>query len=173
MKIAYTITYLSGKVIAKTIDVFSLSDVKTFAKIPITHFPALNTARNVLTDLLYNAVEHGNLGISYEEKTALIAKLGNPAYYNEEIPKRMKLEKYNQSTITALFQEYQTTIGFIIKDEGAGFDWEKFTSKNNYELQDNQTHGWGIQLASQLLNEFSYQGNGNTVTGAIAKQNTE
>jgi anti-sigma regulatory factor (Ser/Thr protein kinase) len=116
-----------------------------------------------LGELIVNAVEHGNCGISYEEKTEgmekglsvveLVAeKCKNPAIRGKKV--EFQWEILNDKSI------------FIIKDEGKGFDVKAHLKK--IEEQDMMSlHGRGIKLASMLSQELSYNDKGNQVTLAI------
>ncbi|AEF81269.1 cyclic nucleotide-binding domain-containing protein [Leadbettera azotonutricia] len=113
-----------------------------------------------LGELIVNAVEHGNCGIGYDEKTEgmekglsvvdLVAeKCKDPAIRGKKV--EFQWELLNDKSI------------FIIKDEGKGFDVKAHLQK--IENQDIMSlHGRGIKLASKLSNELSYNAKGNQVT---------
>jgi CheY-like chemotaxis protein len=115
-----------------------------------------------LADLMVNAVEHGNLGISYREKSRL-KKSGDWA---GEITKRLALAPY--AGRSASIRAERTTEGmvFTITDQGEGFDWEKYIDFDPDRAFD--LNGRGIALARLIsFSSLTYRGKGNVVV-AIA-----
>jgi DNA-binding response OmpR family regulator len=122
-----------------------------------------NTIAMGLLELLTNAVEHGNLGITYREKSELRSQ-GN---WESEIERRLGLEPWCSRTAKLIFERRDTLIEFKIIDEGAGFEWQKYLSFDPDRAFD--LHGRGIAMAGMVsFVSIEYQGNGNTVV-AIAK----
>ncbi len=111
-----------------------------------------------LYEILTNAVEHGNLGISYDEKSRHIAsgsffelvraRSANPDFANRKIRLKYSLADYG---------------AFIeIADEGAGFDVDEYERRVRNRSKDSY-HGRGIILARNLLHEVAFKGRGNVV----------
>jgi anti-sigma regulatory factor (Ser/Thr protein kinase) len=112
-----------------------------------------------LGELIVNAVEHGNCGITYEEKTQgmekglsvvelVAAKCRDPAIRAKKVEFQWEIRK-------------DRTI-FIIKDEGEGFDVAAYLKK--VAKQDMLSlHGRGIKLATMLFHELKYNKRGNQV----------
>lgn len=109
-------------------------------------------------ELLLNAVEHGNLGITYEEKSQLIKR----GTWLNEINRRLELPE-NQAKIVEVFIEHHATgISFRIKDQGQGFTWEKYLTFDPCRIT--HPHGRGIAMTKYISFEnLEYQGNGNEV----------
>ena len=118
--------------------------------------------RMTLTELLTNALEHGNLHISYEEKTKwmethgdifslITERAADPQYANKQI------------TITYAIGKQKSTVS--IQDEGDGFDWRKYIGKKNTD--DEALHGRGISLAAELVSKIAYNEKGNQVVFEI------
>ena len=118
--------------------------------------------RMTLTELLTNALEHGNLHISYEEKTKwmethgdifslITERAADPQYANKQI------------TITYAIGKQKSTVS--IQDEGDGFDWRKYIGKKN--VADGELHGRGISLAAELVSKIAYNEKGNQVVFEI------
>jgi len=115
-----------------------------------------------LTELLINAVEHGNLGISYDEK----GRLNNDGTLFEEIDRRLALDENKHKEVKVVFSKNNTAIHITIKDEGEGFDWEPYLHMCPDRALDN--HGRGIAMAGLLsFDKLEYQGCGNTVKATI------
>jgi anti-sigma regulatory factor (Ser/Thr protein kinase) len=115
-----------------------------------------------LTELLINAVEHGNLGITYEDKSKLYATGG----WNEEVQRRLKLPENARKRAEVEFERDDETIRFVIRDEGNGFDWRAYLQVDPQRAFD--THGRGIAMANRLsFSHIEYRGSGNEVVGTI------
>ena len=111
-----------------------------------------------LLELLINAVEHGNLGITYQEKSAL-RQTGD---WEAEVAHRLTLTPWRDRSAQVELTQKQSEIEFIIRDEGSGFDWTRylhFDPERAFDL-----NGRGVAMANTLGFQFlEYQGCGNTV----------
>ena len=111
-----------------------------------------------LLELLINAVEHGNLGITYQEKSAL-RQTGD---WEAEVAHRLTLTPWRDRRAQVELTQKQSEIEFIIRDEGSGFDWTRylhFDPERAFDL-----NGRGVAMANTLGFQFlEYQGCGNTV----------
>jgi CheY-like chemotaxis protein/anti-sigma regulatory factor (Ser/Thr protein kinase) len=115
-----------------------------------------------LTELLINAVEHGNLGITYDEKTELNAS----GRWLEEVQRRLALPENASKKVDVGFSRDDSGIRIRIRDEGAGFDWKSYIDPQPTRAFD--THGRGIVIARRLsFDELEYRGCGNEVVGSI------
>ena len=117
-----------------------------------------------LQELLTNAVEHGNLGISYAEKTRLLLE----NRWAEEVEQRQAQPGYGERTVTVTLAREAGAITITIRDEGAGFEWRKYLEFDPERAFD--PHGRGIAMARMMsFDALEYQGNGNTVVLKIVK----
>jgi len=115
-----------------------------------------------LTELFVNAVEHGNLAITYEEKSELMGT----GQLNDEIDRRLLMDEYKSRVVTVEFEKKEDVAHFTITDEGDGFDWVPFLSIVPERVADN--HGRGIAMAGMLsFDELNYIGCGNQVKATI------
>ena len=115
-----------------------------------------------LTELLVNAVEHGNLGITYEEKSNLYASGG----WNDEVQRRLSLAENASKRAEVSFERTDEAIRFVIRDQGNGFDWRGYMQIDPQRAFD--THGRGIAMANRLsFSRIEYRGSGNEVVGTI------
>jgi YesN/AraC family two-component response regulator len=113
----------------------------------------------VIAELLLNAVEHGNLGITYEDKGRLVAD----NTWDEEIDRRLALPENEKKYAMVHMRKEGTNLRIEIEDEGPGFDFERFMQIDEARLFDN--HGRGIAIARSALNvEFIQPGNKVIVT---------
>ena len=92
-----------------------------------------NTALTVMTELLINAIEHGNLGITYREKTQLLTA----GIWAEEVERRLTQPAYKDRVVTATVEKRDELV-VTIQDQGEGFDWTKYTALDPLRLLDIQ-----------------------------------
>lgn len=121
-----------------------------------------------LSELMINAVEHGNLKITYEEK----AQLKKSETWEQEIAHRLALpenmNKFCELEILRDHSKHEFTIR--IKDQGDGFDWQKFATFDPQRFMD--PNGRGIMLTMNCgFDEISYQGNGSEVLCRVSLNN--
>ncbi|MCX8018369.1 MAG: ATP-binding protein, partial [Rhodocyclaceae bacterium] len=115
-----------------------------------------------LSELMLNAIEHGNLGIGYAEKTRLIAEERLEA----EIARRLALPEYGVRKGRLSIERLPDGYEFTIKDEGSGFDWRAYLELSPERAY--HTHGRGIAMARSLsFDRLEYKGCGNTVVAHI------
>jgi CheY-like chemotaxis protein/anti-sigma regulatory factor (Ser/Thr protein kinase) len=124
--------------------------------------PQPETAAMGLTELIINAVEHGNLGVSYQEKAALKRE----DRWAEEIARRLALPENRDKRVTVEFVRDDNVIAFTVRDQGRGFDWQRYLDFDPARAFD--PNGRGIALARSLaFASLSYAGNGSQVTAVV------
>jgi len=112
-----------------------------------------------LEELFINAVEHGNLGISYDEKTELILEDG----LFDDIERRLSLSQHADMFVETRFTRDVERMEVHIVDQGEGFDYEKYLDFDPERVFD--PHGRGIALANhQFFDGVAYHGKGNEVS---------
>lgn len=115
-----------------------------------------------LSELMMNAVEHGNLGISYQEKSDLIAK----SAWAGEIERRLALPENAGKTVEVVYTRMPHMVAVTIIDQGAGFDWRRYMEMDPSRVF--ETHGRGIALARKTgFTAIEYQERGNVVMGIV------
>lgn len=113
-------------------------------------------------ELLLNAVEHGNLGLTYKDKSRLLATDS----WEEELARRLALPQYAACYATVEFDRGPGTIRVVVKDQGEGFDWRPYLEFSPERAYD--THGRGIAIARQgCFDRLEYLGNGNEVAAIV------
>ena len=118
----------------------------------------------VLQELLINAVEHGNCGITFEDKSRVMME---GVHMMELIKERME----NDSSIKdkTVRMDYKVNNGQTwvkIIDQGAGFDWKAKFEKKEEPIEDPielLLHGRGVNLAKDLCQKITYNDKGNQV----------
>lgn len=111
-----------------------------------------------LNELILNAVEHGNLGISFLEKNEAVQNDSLPELYEE----RLSIEKYANKEVEIEYIQRSDAAEWIIRDQGDGFN--PGTVPN--PLSDDgvlRLHGRGIFICKFQFDELEYIGKGNIV----------
>ena len=112
-----------------------------------------------LIELFINAVEHGNLGISYDDKTQLLLD----SCLDDEIDRRLKLPENSQKFVEVRFARNADQMKVHIVDQGQGFDYAKYLDFDPERVFD--PHGRGIALShNKFFSGVTYWGTGNEVT---------
>jgi len=114
----------------------------------------------IICELFNNAIEHGNLGISYDEKSELIDQ--NSLF--EEIERRLEMPEYRDREAVLHFDKNEDRILLTLEDKGDGFDFQKYLHFDEDRVFDN--HGRGIAMANAML-DITYLGKGNKVIVSI------
>ena len=118
-----------------------------------------------LSELMLNAIEHGNLGITYAEKSTLLAE----RRLQDEIACRLNAPAYLDKQARLIYERFPDTIHYTIIDQGIGFDWEPFL-----ELSPDRAfhpNGRGIAMAKLMsFDHIEYHGCGNEVTAVVQLQ---
>ncbi len=113
-------------------------------------------------ELLINAVEHGNLGITYHEKGELI----NNEQLFQEITRRQTLEENHNKRVEVCFERRTDALVFTIRDQGNGFDWLRYLDFDHERVFD--PNGRGIAMARTMsFDTLEYQGTGNIVVVTV------
>ncbi len=115
-----------------------------------------------LWELLINAVEHGNLGITYAEKS----RLPENGMWEEEIARRFTMPRFAERKVTVKIKKNADEIRLCVKDEGDGFDWIPYMDISPERAFD--AHGRGIAISRhKSFHHLEYLGNGNEVVATV------
>nr|WP_240905662.1 response regulator [Thiorhodococcus mannitoliphagus] len=115
-----------------------------------------------LSELMLNAIEHGNLGISYADKGRLI----EDGVWQEEVERRLADPGQADRYATVELERGAQQLSFTISDQGTGFEWQKYLDLDPARAFD--SHGRGIAMARHLaFSSLEYQGSGNRVRAII------
>ncbi len=114
-----------------------------------------------LQELLINAIEHGNLGISAVEKQEALMN----DTYEALLDSRRHMPIYAARRVTVWMENNPShhTFQCRICDEGEGFDWEPLLSGNGETIPSLAGSGRGIFLVKTLIPHIQYFGRGNEV----------
>jgi anti-sigma regulatory factor (Ser/Thr protein kinase) len=115
-----------------------------------------------LTELLLNAVEHGNLGIGYGEKN----RLRHEGRWELEVAARAADPANTGKEVWVEYLHEPRHIKVRIRDQGDGFDWRSYLDMDPARV--NELHGRGIAIARMIsFDSLEYRGNGNEVEVAV------
>ena len=112
-----------------------------------------------LRELILNAMEHGNLGLSYEAKSQALEE----GSLEQVLAQRAALPEYVERRVTVDATRRERELTICITDMGEGFDWH-----NLADPQDPKnllsSHGRGVLLARMSVDDLSFNPKGNQVT---------
>ncbi len=146
--------------------VFTTEEADIF---PIINQITINLARLVPTaeilnlkigmeEILKNAIEHGNLNISAEEKNQAIEQ----GVFGKLINSRLQLNSNGRKKISITAKLDRESFTVTIRDQGEGFNWKSLllpTAESLFNFS-----GRGILLTRIYFDEVFYNDRGNEVT---------
>jgi CheY-like chemotaxis protein len=112
-----------------------------------------------LEEVVINAIEHGNLGIRFEEKARALAKNS----YWELVGERAAQPEYRDRAVRLEYVRDRKGIRCRVTDEGDGFDWRKWCRPGRVDELPG-ANGRGIFLARIHFDGLSYNEAGNEAT---------
>ncbi|MFW5800660.1 MAG: cyclic nucleotide-binding domain-containing protein [Spirochaeta sp.] len=113
----------------------------------------------VLTELLLNAIEHGNCEITMEEKSSHLESGGSIVELVEE---KCLIPAISDRRVHFQWETHDGFTRFRIRDEGKGFDVEQYRDKLIQRGIDS-LNGRGILMARKLASRLAYNKKGNKV----------
>ncbi len=121
----------------------------------------LNAIRTCFREILINAIEHGNLGVTFEEKSAVIEN----GDFMEFLVERQRDERYASRRVRVVYLVTKSKLVLRVSDDGEGFDHRAFLTRA--QTDDSLLyleHGRGITMARNAFDEVVYNDKGNQVT---------
>ncbi len=117
-----------------------------------------------ISELLVNALEHGNLKIGYAEKGSLMRS----GTWQMEVERRLGTSENTDGYIELEFKVEADTVQIRIRDQGHGFDWTPYLDFDPERAFD--PHGRGIAMARlSSFDDLEYIGDGNEVLATVKK----
>jgi CheY-like chemotaxis protein/anti-sigma regulatory factor (Ser/Thr protein kinase) len=115
-----------------------------------------------LSELLVNAIEHGNLEIGYDEKSRLLQNDG----WQREVARRLDHPEYADRVATVEVERTSGGLIFTISDEGTGFEPEPYLEIDPARVLD--AHGRGIAMARLLsFDDLEYRDGGRCAVATV------
>lgn len=135
-----------------------LDRIYNLSKMLAQFFPDQESCALGIYELMLNAIEHGNLGIGYEEKTALI--LAGKWY--DEVMRRLTSPLYADTCLDITLWIDEDKCQLTIGDRGKGFDWRTYVGRIP---DDHLPNGRGLSLAmNSKFDDIIFNPTGNEVT---------
>ncbi|MFZ4125156.1 MAG: ATP-binding protein [Rickettsiales bacterium] len=136
----------------------TLDEVELLLPRITAYFPKPEAVVYGLREVMVNAIEHGNLGITYDEKTQLIAD----GTWHSEVIRRLTLPEYQQRYAEASITVSDEEVSVTVSDCGRGFDWKPYVQCETIDSV--RPNGRGICTAIRLsFDALEYRGIGNEV----------
>ncbi|MEA2042561.1 MAG: response regulator [Bacteroidota bacterium] len=117
-----------------------------------------------LAELITNALEHGNLEISYQQKKTALDEHSLEVLYEE----KLAIPELKQRKLRVTFCSTPKYFQWVIKDEGAGFDWEKIPDPTSDDTI-MELNGRGVFISKFLFDSLEYNDTGNEVIARFNK----
>lgn len=120
----------------------------------------INMIRIGLREIIINSIEHGNLNISFEDKTEAILT----DRYFEFVNERQSNPEYRDKRVRIEYLISQSKAVYKITDQGKGFNHRKFLAGVSDEPGElGLAHGRGISMVKNIFDEVKYNFRGNQV----------
>jgi anti-sigma regulatory factor (Ser/Thr protein kinase) len=126
-----------------------------------------------LREIVINAVEHGNLGVTFEEKSEANESGSLP----ELLAERAKDPSRAERCVRVEAKRSDESISVFVEDEGDGFEWRDLPDPTD-AANLLRTHGRGVLLAALSVDELTFNDAGNRVglvahLGGVSRQRDE
>lgn len=154
-----------GLAVAGTFEVRTVEEAYSLAAMLARTCPNPTAAAVGLAELMLNGIEHGNLGIGYDEKTQLFRN----GTWEEEVRRRLDLPENAGKFVVVRYERRSDEVFFRVQDQGPGFDWARYLDFEPERAT--HCHGRGIALARvNAFTSLEYEGKGNSVVARVARR---
>lgn len=120
----------------------------------------MNMVRIGLREIIINSIEHGNLNITFEDKTEAIMA----DRYFEFINEKQSHPDYRDKRVRIEYLISESRAVYKITDQGKGFNHKKYLAGISDDMSDlTLTHGRGITMVKSIFDEVRYNSRGNQV----------
>ncbi|NOU12249.1 MAG: response regulator [Nitrospira sp.] len=118
--------------------------------------------RGALQELLFNAIEHGNLEIVYREKQEALAE----GRYEQLLARRLAQARLRDRRVRihVAHDTNANSLVYAITDEGKGFKWQSLLARSQEVCESEDANGRGVFLARSFFPSLRYNDRGNEVT---------
>ena len=139
-------------------EVKTLDDIYFLSTLISSYYPDPHRVILGVSELLINAVEHGNLNISYDEKSRLLKQ----NIWEKEVLERQQMPEYANKRVSVHFKRGEKHIELRIVDDGKGFNWQNYLEISPDRAT--HSHGRGVALSKMMsFDSIEYKGAGNEV----------
>lgn len=116
--------------------------------------------RIALRETIINAIEHGNLNITFQEKTESLMM----DQYSDLLHERQKDNMLKEKIVTIDYMLGEDRVMYKITDEGEGFDTDAILNTDPSQMNDEmQAHGRGLIMIQDIFDEVSFNNKGNQI----------
>ncbi len=116
--------------------------------------------RMALNEIIINAIEHGNLNITFNEKSAAQEK----GEYFALIASRQENPEYSDRKVGIEYSIDSKRAVYLITDEGDGFDHASMNERAIESINEEMiAHGRGISIVKSVFDSVKYNRKGNQV----------
>jgi CheY-like chemotaxis protein len=155
-------TLLAKMLLRSEYQVKSLHEARALASALSNFYPHPQRVCLGIAELLINAVEHGNLNISYAEKSELLKK----NIWEQEVERRLALPEYQHKMVEVKLEHIAGEICLTISDAGSGFDYSQYLEMSPERAFD--PNGRGIAMSKMMsFDSIQYLGKGNQVVTVV------
>ena len=118
--------------------------------------------QGALQELLFNAVEHGNLEIQDQEKREALAN----GCYDQLVAQRLAQVRLRERRVTIRVRHERSAhhLEYRITDEGTGFPWQRVLAHSHGTCESERKSGRGVFLTRAFFPSLTYNERGNEVT---------
>jgi PAS domain S-box-containing protein len=120
---------------------------------------SIDIIRIAVREIIVNAIEHGNLNISYEEKNKALEE-GN---FFKLFYQRQQDPSLRERKVKIEYRANSSRAEYIIEDEGSGFNYRAILDNSNQANVEMRSHGRGILMAKNVFDSIEYNKKGNQV----------
>lgn len=143
----------------------TIAEAQTLTILLSSSFPNPDRVILGISELMTNAIEHGNLEIGHELKSSLLEK----NTLNEEIERRLTMNPYRDRVAEALVTRKKEGTYVVITDAGPGFDPRAYINLDPARALNR--NGRGIAQARTVsFDKMTYSKKGNQVMGFVSSE---
>ncbi len=118
-----------------------------------------DSLRVALLEVVINAIEHGNLEISLDEKAAAL----EAGKFENLVAERVLDPKFSKRKVRVKLQLLSDQIKIEVRDDGKGFDWTNLPDPTDLE-NILKVCGRGLLIARRSVDKLKFNRAGNRVT---------
>ena len=143
----------------------TLEDVTGLSQLVAGLCPESEMVQIALSELMLNAVEHGNLGLGFVRKGELM----NCGAWRNEVERLLELPEHQGRVAFLRVECRPREIRFLIRDQGEGFNPGPYMQLN--PLRSVEPHGRGIAIARMLaFPDLVFLDGGRCVEGVVRRE---
>jgi CheY-like chemotaxis protein len=153
---------LAGMLVKGEFHLRTLPEVRTLASALSVYYPHPQRVFLGISELLINALEHGNLGISYKEKSSLLQE----GKWEREVERRLAQPEHAHKKVEVSLEHRPQELLLTIRDCGEGFDSAKYMDMSPDRAFD--PNGRGIVMSRiSSFDSLEYIGKGNELVAVV------